>query len=81
MGRNLIGYPVEVSAPTSDLITMQIHVKSTISDIKLIYMCMCVKVFYLKNHMDRAEYIMIQISMIPQEFEDKFNLKDKVHNG
>ena len=24
---------------------------------------------------------MIQISMIPQEFVDKYNLKDKAHNG
>ena len=30
--------------------------------------------------MDRSEYIMIQISMIPQEFIDTYNLKDKVHN-
>ena len=28
-----------------------------------------------------AEYIMIQISMIPQEFIDKYNIKYKVHNG
>ena len=31
--------------------------------------------------MDRSEYIMIKISMIPQEFIDKYNLEDKVHNG
>ena len=31
--------------------------------------------------MDRSEYIMIHISMIPQEFVEKYNLKDKVKNG
>ena len=31
--------------------------------------------------MDRKEYIMIQIFMIPQDFVDKYNLKEKVHNG
>ena len=31
--------------------------------------------------MDRAEYIIIQISMIPQEIVDKYNLKVKSHNG
>ena len=44
-------------------------------------MYMDVKYVYLKNYMDRSEYIMAHISMISQEFVDKYNLKDKVHNG
>ena len=44
-------------------------------------MCMDVKYFYLNNYMDRSEYIMIQISMIPQKIVDKYNLKEKYHNG
>ena len=43
-------------------------------------MCIDVKYFYQNNQIDRAEYIMIQISMIPQKFVDKYNLKEKVHN-
>ena len=31
--------------------------------------------------MDGSEYIMIQISMIPQEFVDKYNLNEKLQNG
>ena len=31
--------------------------------------------------MDRGKYIVIQISMIPQEFVDKYNLAEKSHNG
>ena len=31
--------------------------------------------------MNRSEYIMIQISIITQEFLDKYNLKDKALNG
>ena len=31
--------------------------------------------------MDRSEYIIIHISIVPQEFVDKYNLKYKVHNG
>ena len=42
---------------------------------------MDVKDFYLNNQMDRDEYIMIQISMIPQEFVEKYNLAEKSHNG
>ena len=73
-GGNLIDYPGEVSTPTPDLTTMKLHVNSAISDVKPRYMCMEVKYFYLNNQMDRYEYIMIQISMIPQEFVDKYNL-------
>ena len=42
---------------------------------------MDVKYFYLKNHMSGAEYIMMHISMIPQEFVDEYNLKEKVRNA
>ena len=44
-------------------------------------MCMDVKYFYLNNHMLRDEYIMIHISMIPQESVDKYKLTEKSHNG
>ena len=37
--------------------------------------------FYLNNMIDRAEYTMVQISIIPHEFVDKYNLKEKEHNG
>ena len=60
---------------------MKIHVNSAISDVKLSYMCMDVKYFYLNKQMERAEYITIYISMIPQEFVDKYNLTEKSHNG
>ena len=67
---NILYYPGEFSTPTSDLTTMKLHVNSAISDAKSIYMCMDVKYFFLNNKMDKSEYIMIQISMIPQEFLD-----------
>ena len=31
--------------------------------------------------MDRDKYTMIQISRIPQEFFEKYNLAEKAHNG
>ena len=64
-GVNLIYYLGSFSTSTSYLTTMKPYVNSAISDIKSKYMCMDVKDFYLKNHMDRSEYIMIQISTIP----------------
>ena len=81
VGGNLIYYPGEVSTPISDLTTMKLHVNSTILDVKSRYMCMELKYFYLNNKMDRAEYIIIQILMIPRKFVDKYNLTGKAHNG
>ena len=38
---------------------------------------MDVKDLYLNNHMYRDEYIIIQLSMITQEFVEKYNLAEK----
>ena len=64
----MIDYPGKVSTPKSDLTTMKLHINSAISDVKSRYMFMDLKYFYPNNRMDRYKYIMIQISMIPQEF-------------
>ena len=69
-GGNIIDYSIDVRTPTSDLTTTKLHINSAISDVKARYMCMNVKYFYLNNMMDRAEYIIIQIEMIIQEFVD-----------
>ena len=42
---------------------------------------MDVKYFYLNNQMEREKYITIQISMIPQEFVEIYNLAEKSYNG
>ena len=65
-GVNLIYYQGYVSTPTSDLTTMKPQVNSDISDVRSSYMCMDMKYSYLNNMMDRADYIVIQIAMIPQ---------------
>ena len=79
-GGNLIGYPGEVSTPTSGLATMKLYFNSVISDVESRYICMDVKYFDLNNKIDRAEYIMMQISMIPQAFLENYNLRGKAHN-
>ena len=60
---------------------MKLYINSDISDVKSSHMCTDVKYFHLNNIMDGSEYIMIQISMIPQEFVDKYNIKEKAHKG
>ena len=52
--RNLIDYPGQISAPTSDLTTMELHVNSAIADVKSRFICMDVKYFYLNYNMDRS---------------------------
>ena len=64
-GGNIINHRGEVSTPTSYLTTMKLYVNRSISYFKSKYMCMDMKYFYLDNQMDRAEYINIQILMIP----------------
>ena len=70
-GGNIIDYSGEVSTARSELTTMKIHVSSAISDTKSTYMCMDIKYFYLNNYMDKSEYIMRKLSMIPQESVEK----------
>ena len=42
-GGNIIDYPGQVSAPTSDLNTMKLHINRSISNIKSQYMCIDVE--------------------------------------
>ena len=49
-GVNVIYYSVEVSTPKSDLTNMELHVNSSISDIKLIYICMGIPFLNLKPY-------------------------------
>ena len=44
-GVNLIDYPLEFITPTSDLTIMKLYVNSTISVIKLRYICTDIKYF------------------------------------
>ena len=43
-------------------------------------MCMDDKDFYLNKQMERDKCIIIQISMIPREFVEKYNPTEQAHN-
>ena len=79
MGGNLVDYPGEVSTPTSYLTTFKLHVNIIISDKISCYMCMDVKDFYFNNQLELAEYIMIKMYIISEEFIITYNFKDKIH--
>ena len=42
---------------------------------------MYLKDFHLNNRMGRDKYVMIKLSMISQEFAEKYNPAEKSHNG
>ena len=42
---------------------------------------MYLKDFHLNNRMGREKYVMIKLSMISQEFAEKYNPAEKSHNG
>ena len=80
-GGNLINYPGELTTRTADLTTSKIMWNSTISTPGARYAASDAKNFYLATPMDDPEYMRIAAELIPQEFIDAYNLKDKIKNG
>ena len=54
--------------------TSKLHYKSVLSTPDRKYLIVDVNNFYLKNSMNKAEYIKIALKMIPQEIIDMYDL-------
>ena len=80
-GGNLINYPYEVTTRTADLTTFKIMCKSVISTLGARFACADAKKFYLCTPLNRNEYMIIPIKLIPKEFIDLYDLTPKVKNG
>lgn len=78
VGGNLIDYPWEVATPTADLTTAKLLFNSVISTPGAVFVVMDCKNFYLMTPMKRPEFMRLQISLIPDEIIEKYNLKEKV---
>ena len=78
---SIVDHTGEVDTPIAYLTTVKIHVSSAIYDIILHFMFMDVKDSYLKHCMNRATYITIHTSMIPEDFMITYNLKYRVNKG
>ena len=77
----MIDCPYELITCTADLVTIsKIMWNSVISTPKARYICGDVKHFYLCTSLDRFEFIIMPISLIPREFIDLYNLAPKVKN-
>ena len=67
MGGNLIKLPGGVTTPTADLTTPTLIFYIVIS--------------YLKNPIDRYEYMKIPLEIIPDEIIQQYKLQDLSHKG
>jgi hypothetical protein len=77
VGGDRISYPGETATKNADLTTSKCLWNSTISTPDARYMCADVKNFYLNTLLDRAEYMQLALTIIPQEIIDKYKLMDK----
>jgi hypothetical protein len=81
MGGNLINCTDEVGTPTANIMLIKIFLKSIISMTRARFANADISNFYLMTPLDRPEYARIQLSVIPQEIIDKYNLEAYAHNG
>ena len=84
VGGNLIHYPGNVSTKTAETTTAKILFNSVISTPKARFGVLDIGNFYLGTDMKRYEYMFINMSDIPDDIVQKYNLKmlaknDKVY--
>ena len=80
-GGNLIDYPHKLTTRTADLTTTKIMWNSTIFTKGARYAASDAKNFYLATPLDNPEYMRIQAALVPEEFIEKYDLKDKIKDG
>ena len=76
VGGDRINYPGEVATPTADMLVTKILLNSTISTRGAKFMTMDISNFYLNTPLARPEFIRLNISDIPQEIIEEYNLRD-----
>jgi hypothetical protein len=74
LGGNLIQYPGDVSTKTAELETIKILLNSVISTKGAEFISIDIKNFYLNTPLERAEYVRIPLSLIPDEIIKEYNL-------
>ena len=80
VGGNLINYPNPVTTRTCDLVTIKMHINSTLLQPNCKYCSFDIKNFYLNTPMEHSEYMKIPIAQIPDEIIAEYNLQNKVHS-
>eukprot|EP00804_Cyclotella_cryptica_P015850 CCRYP_006347-RA/>CCRYP_006347-RA protein AED:0.34 eAED:0.34 QI:0/0/0/1/0/0/3/0/479 len=80
VGGNLIDYPWEVATPTSDLTTAKLLFNSVVSTPGAVFVVMDVKNFYLNTPMERPEFMLLPLKLLPAEIIDKYSLREKAND-
>ena len=81
VGGNLMDYPGELTTRTADQTMTKFLWNSVISTDWARYMTADIKNFYLETPLDRPEYMKMPLSLIPEEFQEAYGLKEKAKNG
>jgi hypothetical protein len=81
IGGNTITYLGDCGTKTGSLESVKLVINSTLSTPDARFMSMDLSNFYLMTPLDRPEYARIQLSVIPQEIIDEYNLEAYAHKG
>jgi hypothetical protein len=75
------GDQIEYPGDTSGLTTAKILINSVISTSGAKFLVIDIKMFYLNTPLGRFEYMVINLSSLPQETIDKYNLIELTEDG
>ncbi|KAL7486231.1 hypothetical protein ACHAW6_011827 [Cyclotella cf. meneghiniana] len=81
IGGNRIAYPGDAGTRTVSLETFKLLINSTLSTQGAAFACFGIANFYLGTLLDRPEFVKIQLSIIPDEFVDEYNLTTLAYDG
>jgi hypothetical protein len=81
VGGDQIEYPGEKSTRTAGLTTAKILINSVISTLGAKFFVIDINNFYLNTPVGRFEYMVINLSSLPQETIDKYNLIELAQDG
>jgi hypothetical protein len=76
-----IEYPGDKSTRTAGLTTAKILINSVISTLGAKFLVIDINNFYLNTPIGRFEYMVINLSSLPQETIDKYNLIELAQDG
>ena len=81
LGGNKISYEGLVSTPTAYLTTAKLNWNSVLSTPYGKSLIVDLKIFYLKNPMNKAEYLKIALTILSQDIIDTYDLISKQCDG
>ena len=80
-GGDRLDFPGETSTATADLTTIKLLWNSVISTPEAWYITMDVKNFYLNTPLAYFQYMILQLSLLPDEIITHYKLKEIVDDG